>query len=185
MIGYHGTSASSADRLVSGEPFEDSDNDDEWFGKGVYFWEHAFKQAWWWAKDHKRHRKPAVVGAVIRLGNCFDLLDPGNVVVLRQFYEKLVEVMEAEGLELPANVRTRRYLDCALFNYLYAEFKDARKPLDTARAVYVPTSRAKRVCKGSWVSEETHIQVCVRNPRSILAVWHVREDGSYGKPVAG
>ena len=181
VIEYHGTSVEAADRLVSGDNFEASDNDDEWFGRGIYFWEHAYKQAWWWARAHKSHAEPAVIGAVIRLGNCFDLLDPGNVAVLRGFHDKLTGDMEAEGLELPKNDRTRRRLDCAVFNHMYGEFEAAKMPLDTSRAVYVPTSTAQRVYKGSWISEETHIQICVRSPASVLAVWHVREDGRYGK----
>ncbi len=174
----------SAERLVSGEDFQPSDEDDEWFGKGIYFWEHAFKQAWWWARDHKRHPHPAVIGTVIRLGNCFDLIDPGNVEILHDFYDAMLAELRAAGIEPPRNVYTRRRLDCALFNYVYKYCERARQPLDTARAVYVPTSRLKRVVPGSWISEETHIQVCVRNPRSILAVWHVREDGRYGKQAA-
>jgi hypothetical protein len=171
----------SAERLVSGDDFKASDEDDEWFGRGIYFWEHAFKQAWWWAKTHKKHPEPAVIGAVIRLGNCFDLLDPGNAVILREFYEKMIDDMAANNITPPLNVRTRRKLDCALFNYMFSDCEQAKKPLDTSRAVYVPTSALKRICKGSWISEETHIQVCVRNPNSILAVWHVREDGRYGR----
>jgi hypothetical protein len=74
VIGYHGTAVAAADRLVSGEEFAESDEIDEWFGKRIYFWEHAFQQAWWWAR-RRNESDPAVVGAVIRLGNCFDLLD--------------------------------------------------------------------------------------------------------------
>jgi hypothetical protein len=181
VIGFHGTDMASAERLVAGEDFEPSDEDDEWFGKGIYFWEHAFKQAWWWARRHKRHKHPSVIGAVIRLGNCFDLIDPGNVDVLRDFYEAMVGEMDAAGIEKPLNVHTQRRLDCALFNYVYGWCEQAQQPLDTARAVYIPTSPVKRVIPGSWISEETHIQVGVRNPRSILAIWHVREDGRYGK----
>jgi hypothetical protein len=174
----------SAERLVSGEDFEPSDDDDEWFGRGIYFWEHAFKQAWWWARGHKRHPRPAVIGAVIRLGNCFDLIDPGNVDVLRDFHDAMVAELRAGGIKPPLNVRTGRRLNCALFNYVYRYCERTEQPIDTARAVYVPTSRRKRVVPGSWISEETHIQVCVRNPRSILGVWHVREDGRYGKQAA-
>ena len=123
------------------------------------------------------------LGKVIRLGNCFDLLDPGNVIILHEFYKKMIEDMNINSITPPQNVRTHRKLDCALFNYMYSECEQAKKPLDTARAVYVPTSTLKRVCKGSWISEETHIQVCVRNPKSILAVRHVREDVRYGKEV--
>ena len=54
-------------------------------------------------------------------------------------------------------------------------------PIDSARAVYVPTDKAKRIWKGSWIYEEAHIQICVRNPKNILAVWHVGPDGRYGK----
>jgi len=181
VIGYHGTDAQTAERLVAGESFKISEADDEWFGSGYYFWEHAYKQAWWWARDHKKHSAPAVVGAVIRLGNCFDLVDPVNVLVFRAFLDEMVKDLNANDLRVPKNVRTHRNLDCAVFNHLYNEFKEAKKPLDTARAVYVPTGSKKRVCKGSWLSEETHIQLCVRTETSILAVWHVREDGRYGK----
>ena len=89
------------------------------------------------------------------------------------------------GEEPPTNVRTHRRLDCAVFNYIYKQSERAKKPLDTARGIYVPTSEKKRVYKGSWISVETHIQLCVRNPRSILAVWHVREDGRYGVEKVG
>ena len=183
MIGYHGTSAEAAARLVAGEPFDASDEDDEWFGRGIYFWEHTFHQAWWRAK-RKDRSSPAVVGAVIRLGNCFDLLDSGNVASLREFHGKMIADMQAANVKIPVNVRSHRSLDCAVFNNMYDEFEAEGTALDTARAVYVPTSTAKRVYEGSWISEETHIQICVRNPRSILAVWHVREDGRYGKPAS-
>jgi hypothetical protein len=68
---------------------------------------------------------------------------------------------------------------------MYGEFDEAKRPLNTARAVYAGTSVAKRVCKVSWISEETHIQICVRTPKSVVAIWHVREDGRYGKPTVG
>jgi hypothetical protein len=33
----------------------------------------------------------------------------------------------------------------------------------------------------SGVFEGAHIQLCVREPENILAVWSVRKDGRYGK----
>jgi len=185
IIGFHGTTTEAADRLVAGEPFAASDQDDEWFGRGIYFWEYAPKQAWWWARDHKRHLQPAVVGALIRLGNCFDLLDPRNVPTLRGFKEELVAALTAVGAKVPKNVRQHRALDCAVFNYVYRLSDETPNPIESARGVYVPTSTAKRIWQGSWISEEAHVQVCVREPKSILAVWHVRPDGSYGKPEGG
>ena len=57
----------------------------------------------------------------------------------------------------------------------------APTPIDTCRGVFVPTDKAKRAWRGSWIYEEAHIQICVRNPQNILALWHVRPDGRYGK----
>ncbi len=184
VIGFHGTTSEAADRLVAGEPFRDSDNADDWFGKGMYFWEYAPKQAWWWARKFKKFRHPAAIGAIIRLGNCFDLLDPSNVRNLRDFHDQMVARFQAEGIEVPENTRHRRNLDCAIFNYFYQKAEQAKRAIDSARAVYVPTDFKKRVWPGSWIYEEAHIQICVRNSNNILAVWHVRPDGRYGKQPA-
>ena len=83
VVGFHGTTVSAAQHLVDGGSFLPSESDDDWFGRGVYFWEYAPRQAWWWAKKFKKHENPAVDGAIIRLGNCFDLLDPVNVDALK------------------------------------------------------------------------------------------------------
>jgi hypothetical protein len=43
IIGFHGTTLDTATRLVNGEPFQESNQDDEWFGIGIYFWEYGPK----------------------------------------------------------------------------------------------------------------------------------------------
>ena len=70
IVAFHGTTEAVADHLVDGGAFTPSGNTDDWLGSGVYFWEYAPKQAWWWARTFKKNSKPAVVGAMIRLGNC-------------------------------------------------------------------------------------------------------------------
>jgi hypothetical protein len=182
VIGYHGTTAETAERLVDGAPFKPSDNDDDWFGNGIYFWEYAPKQAWWWAADFKRYPQPAVVGAVIRLGHCFDLLDPANVSTLKEFHNRAVANWQASGVEIPKNGNQHKKLDCAIFNLLYDVQREPQ--IETARAVYVPTGSVKRVWTRSWIYEQAHIQVCVRKLENILAAWRVRRDGHYGKEAA-
>jgi hypothetical protein len=166
---------------VDGEPFSASDEADEWFGKGIYFWEYAFKQAWWWARDYKRYARPAVVGALIQLGNCFDLLDPQNVILARLLHDEFKHRLAQQGVPIPANVRHRRNLDCGVFNYIYQTSDKVAEPIESARGVYIPTPTAKRAWPGSWISEEAHVQVCVRTAKAIRSVWHVRPDGTYGK----
>ena len=178
VIGYHGTTVEIAERLVDGESFAASDNDDDWFGKGVYFWEYAPKQAWWWATTFKKKESPAVVGAIIRLGHCLDLLDPANVATLKQFHDRTLKSWRAANVKIPNNGNQHKKLDFALFNLFYSQ---SERPIETSRAVYVPTHSANRAWKRSWIYEEAHIQICVRKPENILAVWRVRKDGRYGK----
>ena len=177
IIGYHGTDADTAEELTKGADFAVSENIDDWLGHGIYFWEYAPKQAWWWAKKYKHHVQPAVVGAMIRLGRCFDLLDSTNVKELRKFHDTLLNQWQSSGLEVPENGNQHKKLDCAIFNAFYT----CDPSVETCRAVYVPTDSKKRVWKRSWIYEEAHIQICVRNPGNILAVWRVRSDGRYGQ----
>lgn len=175
----------SAEKLVAGEPFALSEDSDEWLGHGVYFWEYGPKLAWWWA-ERRRVGKPAVVGAMIRLGNCFDLLDSENVTVLVTAYDGMMEMLKASGGEIPKNERHHKNLDCAVFNSFYDLIEaGGGPPIETVRGAYVPTESRKRAYKTSWIFRQTHIQLCVREPRNVLAVWHVGRDGRYGKRQEG
>jgi hypothetical protein len=86
VIGYHGCRRSVAKALLDGGPFKTSENDYDWLGRGIYFWEHGPDRALRWAK---KYRHPAVVGAVIQLGKCFDLLDTRYTNDLGEFYPYL------------------------------------------------------------------------------------------------
>lgn len=110
---------------------------------------------------------------MIRLGNCFDLLDPENVKALRTIHRRYLEV-EAEAGRLPAvNVRADKRLNCAVFEYAYTTFQEEGRNADTCRAVFVPTIR-DRLWRGSGINPQAHIQIVVRNPANILGTWLVR-----------
>lgn len=182
VIAFHGTRRATAARLVKGSPFGKSANDDDWLGHGIYFWEYAPQQAWWWAQ--KRHGEDAaVVGALVRLGHCLDLLDPTNVALLKEAHADLDRTLDSAGHRLPANANVHKYLDCAVFNWLYRLLETGDRPVESCRAVFVPLQRKKgmpRVWMRSGVFEGAHVQLCIREPRNILAVWSVRKDGRYG-----
>jgi hypothetical protein len=108
IVTYHGTTVSEADRLVDGQAFTPSNKSTEWLGQGVYFWEYAPKQAWWWAKEVRKHTEPAVVGAMVRLGNCLDLLDPANVQWLRRYYDDLLPKWTVGRDPIPRNVLSNK-----------------------------------------------------------------------------
>ena len=78
VVGYHGCRRSFADAVLLGKVsiagWHKSQNTYDWLGEGIYFWEHSPARALRWATSQFR-RGAAVVGAVIQLGACFDLLD--------------------------------------------------------------------------------------------------------------
>jgi hypothetical protein len=118
---------------------------------------------------------------MIRLGNCLDLLDPENLQSLKGLHGDMIETWRRSEAKVPQNRNQHKNLDCAIFNHYYRLGGEAGRQVETTRAVYVPTESAKRVWKRSWLYEEAHVQICVRNSQNILAVWHVGPDGRYGK----
>lgn len=190
VVGYHGTGLTAALRIVNRvEDFRWSERDYDWLGRGIYFWEYAPKQALAWAKvrqkqyqkkanktaeDERRAIEPlAVVACMIRLGFCLDLTEPENVKYLADIFESYKASMELTGEEPLTNSRQYRKLDCAVFEYAYKviEASEPNLTVDTARGVFVPKDGSKRIWEGSWISRDTHIQLCVRNPASLLGAW--------------
>jgi hypothetical protein len=166
-----------------------SDRDYDWLGRGIYFWEYAPKQALNFARIRQRQLKKkknktateeqraneplAVIACMIRLGFCLDLTEPENVEYLREIFESYKDSMSLAGEELPRNTRKYRRLDRAVFEFAYKVIEDSEPKLkvDAARGVYVPTEGAKRIWEGSWISRDTHVQLCVRNPANLLGTW--------------
>jgi hypothetical protein len=120
---------------------------------------------------------------MIRLGRCLDLLDPANVPVLREAHRLLVADLKAAGKKVPKNANTHKYLDCAVFRHLFSQLDELGFRYDSCRAVFVPMEGGKlgRLWERSGIFQGGHIQVNVRDPANILAVWQVRSDGRYGK----
>ena len=80
VLGYHGCDKATAIKVVNGEKQIPSNNEYDWLGSGLYFWEDSFSRAWKWAQEEAKNPKgkikePAVLGAIIDLGNCLNLID--------------------------------------------------------------------------------------------------------------
>jgi hypothetical protein len=148
-----------------------SENRYDWLGSGVYFWENSPERALEWAdllKGRRKVKRPAVVGAVIDLGRCLNLLDRQHLKAVRQAYEQLAAASGAAGVPLPRNKPLKgsrdlllRDLDCAAINTLHSLTAEARLPdYDTVRAAFV---EGEPLYENSGFFERNHIQVCVRN----------------------
>lgn len=176
VIAYHGCDIETASSLLEGEPFKPSINEYDWLGHGIYFWEYGADRAWRFAKDQQeqgRIHAPAVIGALIQLGHCFDLLDTRFTYDLSQFFPKWRDLMEKSEAELPRNRGSvpdwkGRYLDCAVFNSYFSMEEAVDEPYDTVRGCF---REGGAVYPDASIHMESHIQIAVRNPACILGVF--------------
>ena len=164
VTGYHGTSAQRAAAIVRNVAFDLSQNDYDWIGHGVYFWEHAPFRAWDWA-THKYGRDAAVVEAEIRLGRCLDLTDIRYTRAMQLAFDGLREAYAAKTAVLPVNRGKARRLDCLVINYI------AENVFPECETVRAPFLEGLPIFEGSAILSSSHIQVAVRKPRgTILSV---------------
>ena len=181
VLGYHGCDESVAERLLAGEPFQKSKNDYDWLGHGIYFWEAnplrglefaAELQDASWGPDITT---PAVVGAIIDLGHCLDLMTSAGIRQIQAAYATYISNCEIAGYgplrNSPDAHQLRRPLDCAVFAHLHEIRKDNDEPIiDTVRGVFV---EGAPVYEGAGFRAKTHIQICVCNTSNIKGVFRV------------
>jgi len=177
----------SARRAIAGDiDILQSKHDFDWLGPGAYFWESDPQRALEWAQwkaDTGSYKNPYVVGAVIDLRNCLDLVARENFEVVQRAYESFVEVQKTAKLELPKNKRPKgstpnetrrlRYLDCAVLRHLHKmiESEEDIEPYDTVRGMFV---EGEPVYPGAGFNEQSHVQIAVRNNDCILGIFHPR-----------
>jgi hypothetical protein len=186
VLGYHGCDRSIAEDLLLNKPFEPSENDYDWLGSGIYFWEANPSRGLAWAKELQQHEKgksnqikePCVIGAVIELGYCLDLISSTGLEFVKAGYRDFAEVIKATGIKMPRNEGGNdlflRHLDCAVINHIHDVNKSAnRLQFDTVRCVFL---EGQPIYETSGFHEKTHIQICVRNPKNIKGVFRVPTD---------
>jgi hypothetical protein len=193
ILGYHGCDIKLAERVFAGEvPLSASHNDYDWLGDGIYFWEHNAQRAFDFASDvarrpHPSGQKiatPAVVGAIIDLADCLNLLDSRFIETIKLAYEDLVRSSRVTGTRLPSNTggtdRRSRKLDCAVLRTLHQMREEAdEEPFDTVRAAFI---EGPPLYKNAGFSSKNHIQVCVRDLRSIKG--YFRPLNYFGTPAS-
>ena len=179
VVGYHGCDIEVAARILDGDPFVESANDYDWIGRGVYFWEYGADRAYRFAQEQVergRVRTPAVLGALIQLGECFDLLDTRFTRDLSEFYGIWEEQELATGRTLPTNSgktpdKKMRRLDCAVINHYLMLAAKKHSTYDTVRGCFI---EGEPVFAGSGIYQESHIQIAVRNPASVVGAFKPR-----------
>jgi hypothetical protein len=181
VLGYHGAKADGsseyAKRLLLGEvgveEWKPSENEYDWLGHGIYFWEHSPERARRWAGADG-----IVIGAVIQLGNCLDLTDLRYTGLLMQSYTALEADYRQKNKPLPQN-RGRelklRMLDCLVINSLPTPIL---QEVQTVRGAFEEGDEA---FPGAALKVETHIQIAVRDRQCILGIFRPTIDDKEGE----
>lgn len=196
VFGFHGCDASVCDGLVSGEitTLKYSENNYDWLGKGMYFWENDYDRALGWAKrlqesaqnKNQNITTPAVLGAVISLGHCLDFLEQDNLRKLQEHYRQIEQDFTARGVELLRNKGGKdlykRELDCFLINSFVARQLEERpdNAYDSVRGVFF---EGNELYPSAGFREKDHIQIAVINPNCIKAFFKVRTEDKGFKSV--
>jgi hypothetical protein len=154
-----------------------SENTFDWLGHGIYFWEYSASRAYDYAvesslRENGRITSPAILGAVIDLGYCFDLIEFDNLLMLRDHFDSFFETCQSSGIKLPANRGggsvtdlLLRDLDCATIEFLHqSRVKLGLRPFDSVKGVF---QEGKELYPNAGFKEKNHVQICIRNPNCI------------------
>ena len=180
VFAFHGCDSRVADAVLPGkETLSASENTYDWLGHGIYFWEHGPARAFEWALQQSKRKgtkikKPTVLGAVLSLGNCFDLLDIEFTDLLAATASALEEKFTAEGRSIPQNQKTvkgdydwlRRDRDCFILNQAIPIIERSEgSAFHTVRGVFQEGDAA---FKGAGIKRKSHIQIAVRSPHAVI-----------------
>ncbi|MCR5728040.1 MAG: hypothetical protein K6G24_11305 [Lachnospiraceae bacterium] len=179
-IGFHGCNKKTYEAVLHGnENLKKSENDYDWLGHGIYFWENGYERAKEWAVN-KYGTDGMVIGAVISLGYCLNLTDIGSTSVIEATYSVLKAAYDAIGVPLPANRHGRseidyllRNLDCMVIQATHDRNRQrGAQEYDSVRGVF---TEGEPCYPGSGIPKKTHIQICVVNPNCIKGYFAPKE----------
>lgn len=178
VLGFHGCDKSTAEKLLRGriDHLKASKNKYDWLGDGVYFWEADPWRALDFATQAAsatgskftkgRIKTPYVVGAVIDLGYCCNLLDQKALDEVAEAHSVLKASFDAVNMSPPENKGPKpdfaaRYLDQAVIEMVH-EVRHNQKLVayDTVRAAFI---EGEDLYEGAGFQRKNHIQIAVRN----------------------
>jgi len=184
LLGFHGCDRQLAEKVILGKDMlRPSTNKYDWLGYGIYFWQNNYDRAYDYAcklAEAGRIEEPAVIGAVINLEYCLDLLDKKSIDVVKRSWGRFITSIGSH--QLPQNVNPRqdsrnpdrllRYLDCTVLESVHdIVARDNQQPHDTVRCAFI---EGQPIYPGATFMDKSHIQICVRNPNCIKGLFMPR-----------
>ncbi|MEO6636793.1 MAG: hypothetical protein ABIN25_00865 [Ginsengibacter sp.] len=174
ITGFHSCDKKIGLQVLNGKiDLLPSDKKWDWLGKGIYFWEQNPQRAFEYAtkcatgeqKFSGKIETPFVIGAIIELGNCLNLVEPRSLQIVKEAFNGLEKTFKETGKKMPKNDGANRQLDCAEIRYLH-ETRRINKYLeyDTIRSPY---QEGGKLYHGATFTSHLHIEISVLNPEAI------------------
>jgi hypothetical protein len=186
VFGFHSCDKEVGLALLNGETdLRSSNNSWDWLGGGIYFWEQNPGRALDYAIECARGKQyfngkikdPFVIGAIINLGNCLNLMGIESAPILETAYKGLQKTIEKAEANMPTNKGANRMLDCAVIQYLHqSNLENKIPPYDTVRSSF---DEGEKVYDGATFTKRLHIEICVVNPEMILGYYLPRPVARY------
>ena len=203
IIGFHGCELETRDAILNNpDVIKIGKRAYDWLGHGMYFWENNYDRALQWAEDKKKRgaiKSPSVIGALLNLGYCCDLLDTRHVQTAKNYFEIMAASYQALGKPLPKNKdlpndkhkdKILRELDCTAIEVMHFEIfkriqQDVREngfseytPFDSTRGAF---TEGGPIFEGSGIFEKSHIQICIRNLNCVKGFFLPRREIDFFK----
>jgi hypothetical protein len=185
VLGFHGCDRAVGEAVLadSRRHLNKSQNAYDWLGGGIYFWENDPQRAMEFAQAAKgkphltrgRIEDPFVVGAVIDLGLCCNLLDRRALTELASSFAVLEALSSVSGNKLPGNggKRTLRHLDCLVIENMHKmRAEEGIAKYDTVRGAIW---EGDPVFPDSAIQAHNHIQIAVRSGECIKGYFRPRQ----------
>ncbi|HSV77908.1 MAG TPA: hypothetical protein VLK85_01720 [Ramlibacter sp.] len=184
VLGFHGTDAATVKRVLNSNSLSlhPSNNDYDWLGSEIYFWENDPERAKSFVLEKMKRegdkQKPEVIGAVIDLGFCMNLVDRPALLELKAAHDHLAEDMRILGLDMPKNMGPtddllRRNLDKAVFDQVH-KLRE-KSGLDRYQTVRSPFLEGKALYANTFFKLKTHVQIAVRDPSCVKGYFLPRQ----------
>lgn len=174
IIGYHSCDREIGLKIINGiEELKPSNNSWDWLGDGIYFWEQNPERALEYAIESSKGtqynkvpiKTPFVIGAIIQLGNCLNLVESESLSILSEAYIGLKKLHKETCKTMPVNSKSVRKLDCAVIRYVHQTRKEtSQQSYESVRSAF---SEGGKVYPTASFTQRHHIQVCVINPNLI------------------
>ena len=174
VTGFHSCDRELAMRLLHGkDELRPSNNPWDWLGPGIYFWEHNPYRALKYAEEAAQLQQkfsgkiktPFVLGAIIELGNCMNLIESRSNSFVKIAHSVLLDSVCNIGGKMPINKGANRQLDCTVIKSTHELIK--RIGLPAYDSIRCPFHEGGPLYEGANFTERLHIEICVRNPDSI------------------